>query len=56
MQDESSKSNYFEMLDISDPRVYDLKTKDTNSFDIGEGYKCLGTIIKIRISKSNNKP
>ena len=55
MQDKSSKANYSKMLDISDPRVYDLKNYDVNSFDIGEGHKCPGTEISI-FSKSNNKP
>jgi predicted XRE-type DNA-binding protein len=55
MQDNSSKTNYSKTLDISDPRVYDLKNYDLNSFDIGEAHKCPGTEITI-FSKSNNKP
>jgi hypothetical protein len=45
MQDNSSKQNYQKMLDISDPRVYDLKNYDINSFDIGKGHKCPGMAI-----------
>jgi hypothetical protein len=42
MQDKSSKNHYPKTLyvDISDPRVYDLKNYDINSFDIGKGHKC----------------
>jgi hypothetical protein len=47
MQDKSSRTNYSKMLDISDPRVYDLKNYDINSFDIGKGHKCNGTEISL---------
>ena len=49
------KNCYANSLDKSDPRVYDLKNYDLNSFDIGKGHKCSGTEIK-KVSKSNNKP
>jgi hypothetical protein len=37
-----NKIRYANRLDISDPRVYDLKNYDINSFDIGKGHKCSG--------------
>ena len=43
----SSKKNYSKMLDMADPRVYDLKNYDINSFDIGKGHKCNGTEISV---------
>jgi hypothetical protein len=30
-------------MDKSDPRVYDIKNYDMNSFEIGKGHKCSGT-------------
>jgi hypothetical protein len=47
MQDKPSKTKYAKILDNSDPRVYDLKNYDVNSFDIGNGHKCSGTEIEI---------
>jgi hypothetical protein len=40
-------SQYSKNFDKSDPRVYDLKNYDVNSFDIGKGHKCPGTEIEI---------
>jgi hypothetical protein len=44
------KHRYAKILDKSDPRVYDLKNYDLNSFDIGEDHKCSRTEIK-KVSK-----
>jgi hypothetical protein len=55
IQNSPKMSQYSKILDKSDPRVYDLKNYDVNSFDIGDGHKCSGTEINI-LSKSNNKP
>ena len=34
-------------LDKSDPRVYDIKNYDINSFDIGKGHKCPGIELAV---------
>ena len=39
--------NYSKMLNVSNPRVYDSKNYDLNSFDIGKGHKCQGTEIDV---------
>jgi hypothetical protein len=52
IQNSPKLSQYSKIVDKSDPRVYDLKNYDLNSFDIGEGHMCSGTQMK----KSNNKP
>jgi hypothetical protein len=50
IQNSPTISKYLKIVDKSDPRVYDLKNYDLNSFDIGEGHKCPGTEIK-KVSK-----
>ena len=43
---------YPKNFDKSDPRVYDIKNYDINSFDIGCGHKCPGTPIQVNKNKS----
>jgi hypothetical protein len=55
MQDKSTRKKYAKMLDISDPRVYDLKNYDINSFDIGNGHNCGGTEISVYLQIGNRE-
>jgi hypothetical protein len=54
MQEKSPKKNYLKMLDTSDPRVYDLKNYDLNSFDIGKGHKCHGDGISLYLQNQES--
>jgi hypothetical protein len=58
IQNSPTISKNSKILDKSDPRVYDLKNYDLNSFYIGGGHTCPGTEIK-KVSKPEifvNKP
>jgi hypothetical protein len=55
MQDKASNKYYSKKLDTSDPRVYDLKNYDINSFDIGKGHKCDGTEISFYLQMGNRE-
>jgi hypothetical protein len=55
MQDKASNKYYSKKLDTSDPRVYDIKNYDINSFDIGKGHKCGGTEISVYLQMGNRE-
>jgi hypothetical protein len=40
-------------LDYSDPRVYDMKNYDINSFEIGRGHNCTGRKLDFYMKKHN---
>ena len=48
------RTNSPKFIDRSDPRVYDIKYYDADSFDFGRGHRCPGTELDVYLQK--NKP
>jgi hypothetical protein len=55
IHDKPKNSGYSKVLNLSDPRVYDINNYDSNSFEIRGRHKCPGTEHDVYVEKMQKK-